>query len=265
MGVRVFGQIVSFEGTSFPEIEGWVRSSFCTPVRSLQGGWLVEELEPKECFAPPSGDRDTYRLPLDEYDGVESFFAEWRVEADGNRTEITWGAPSAFALGSFGPVRYTFFIARDQAKLNRDNLLPIVFVDLAPDLPHTHRLELYADELYIWFIDGRIVDSGIPEGAFPSNSPRINFQSQSAFLPCTVKWDYVRYGTIPFDGSGDFDSDGDHDLRDFYFLHECILGVDRPIMRGGVDPGCLWADVNPDGVIDLIDFAEFQIAFTGSE
>lgn len=226
--------------------------------------WFWQHVELCDGFPPPGGQEGTYRRSLDEFLGEDRFFVEWRIETDGDRSELPWGGAAGFSAWSNGGVNYLFSIARDQAELNRDNRLPIVLVDIEPGVPHTHRLELYGDELYVWYIDGQVVDSGIPEGAFPSFNPNVNMRAKAAFLENTTRWDYVRWGSIPADGSGDFDSDGDHDLRDFYFLHECILGVDRPIMRGGgVDPGCLWADLNQDNVADLLDFAEFQVSFTG--
>lgn len=251
----------SWECDDLPIDADWIYlGAFCEPETWIADGRYVQRVDRDSCPDEPVGESEAFRRTLDDFIGVPTFFVEWRLETDGDRTEIVGGAPTALAAANSFGIAYTFFVARDQAKLNRDNLLPIVFVDLAPDVAHTHRLELYGDTLYIWYIDGQVVDSGKPEGAFPSDNARITWVGRSWHLPAVNSWDYIRYGTIPFEGSGDFDSDGDHDLRDFYFLHECILGVDRPVMPdGGVDPGCLWADVNADGAVDLIDFADFQI------
>ena len=90
-------------------------------------------------------------------------------------------------------------------------------------MPHTYRLELFADELYIWYIDGKSVDTGLPEGAYPTDSSNnIKWGAFSWFLENTVSWDYIRFGTIPKDGSGDYDGDALLGLDDFYFLHECL-------------------------------------------
>ena len=63
-------------------------------------------------------------------------------------------------------------------------------------------------------------------------------------------------GVIPADGSGDFDSDDDVDLDDYYFFQDCVTD---PNTDAG--PGCVWADFDFD--VDLIDFSHFQAAFTG--
>ncbi len=180
---------------------------------------------------------------------------------------LPWGG-GALALGTNNGINYSFYIAGDQAKLNRDNTLPIIFVDLEPGVPHTHRLELYGADLYVWYIDGVIVDQGVPEGAFPSFNPRITWLAKAAWLPNTTVWDYVRYGTIPVDGRGDFDSDGFVDLDDYYFFQECLAN-NGPGIFGGPDldagPGCRFADFDFDTDVDLADFAVFQRAFTGGE
>ena len=156
-------------------------------------------------------------------------------------------------------IHYHFTIADDQVRFLRDPSVPIVWVDIEAGVPHTYRLELYGLELYVWCIDGEVVDSGVPEGPYPTSDSFIVFGAKAAGRPTTTRWDYIRYGTIPDDGSGDFDSDGDRDLRDFYFFEECLRNG-----GSGTDaaPSCTWADMDADGDADLLDFAEFQAAFT---
>ena len=146
---------------------------------------------------------------LDEFIGEEAFFVEWRMETDGDRSELPWGGPSNFALGGFGGVNYGFSIASDQMDLNRDNDLPIIVVNFTAGIPHTHRLELFGADLYVWYLDGEIIDQGEPEGAFPCCQPGIVWRAKSAFLAHTTRWQYIRYGRIAQDASGDFDSSGD--------------------------------------------------------
>ena len=57
-------QVVTFEPSSFPDEQGWTRSTFCTPERWLADGWFHQHVEPPECADPPSGDRDTYARPI---------------------------------------------------------------------------------------------------------------------------------------------------------------------------------------------------------
>ena len=163
------------------------------------------------------------------------------------------------------------------------------------------------DALYTWWIDGQVANSGKPEGAFPSFNAWITWGGSSWHEPTVNRWDFIRYGIIATEHSGDFDSDGDHDLRDYRYLHECIerptwpefaaangaragseayspngdssvaalpqndtlagrVGEYQPVAPGiPADPGCLWADIDVDGDVDLHDFAEFQVMFTGRE
>ncbi len=134
-----------------------------------------------------------------------------------------------------------------------------MFVDIEPDVFHTQRLELYGASLYIWYIDGQIVDSGIPEGPYPFFFPVLVWGANPWFFENTTEWDYVRYGTIPNNASGDFNGDALITLADFYFFDECYAGSGPNV---DVGPGCRWADMDQDGDVDFQDFARFQRAFT---
>ncbi len=263
LGVSALADVFSWECDSFPVDGGWeLLQQFCEPETWLEDGWYIQDVDRDACPDETEGASDVYRRDLTEFLGVSQYYVEWHVEGDSDRSEIDGGAPAALALGNSFGIRYTFFIARDLAKLNRDNLLPIVFVDIEPGMPHVYRLELYGADLYIWYIDGVIVDSGVPEGAFPADNARITFRGKSWHLPAVIRWDYIRYGHIPIPGSGDFDSEGDVDLRDFFYFHECASNSGPGTDAG---PGCRWADMDADTDVDLIDFALFQLAFTGSD
>ncbi|RJP38785.1 MAG: hypothetical protein C4547_04050 [Phycisphaerales bacterium] len=264
--IHVKAQVDTYECDALPEPPGWeVLSRVCDPETWLEDGWYHQRVDHRSC-EPPGGGRESFVRSLAEYLGKTRFFAEVRLGSDGPRSEIPGGGPGAFALGSNGIVNYTFFIADDQAKLNRDNRFPIIFVDIEPGVPHTHRIESYDDDLYVWYIDGEIVDSGIPEGPFPSFQPSITWVGRAWYADNEVHWDYIRYGVIPDEGSSDFDSDEDVDLRDARYFAECLdVGWGGGAGGPGADatPGCRWADADGDTDVDLRDFGAFQNAFTG--
>ncbi len=257
-------EVFTYEANVFPEQAGWdISQIFCDPGLSLEeDGRFVVDVDLCKGDPPPGGQGATYRRTLDEHIGSEALFFEWRLQTNADRSELPWGGGGAFAVADDFGVRYTFFIARDEAVLNRDNLLPIIHVDIEPEQFHTHRLELYGDELYIWSIDGEVVDSGIPEGFLPVFNPRTSWRTRSVWLPNTTQWDYIRYGTIPAGGSGDFNSDAVLDVDDFYFFQECRTNS-GPATDAG--PGCRWADMDQDSDVDAHDFALFQLAFTATE
>jgi hypothetical protein len=197
----VSGGVISYEGTVFPETEGWRRStSLLYSDRTIENGWLVQRAEviPTPPYLDTQED-DFYYHSLAAFSGASFFFLEWRVEADGPSSAIASVAPASIvAYGSFG-IGYHFTIADDQIRLIRDNLLPIVFVDIEPGVPHTYLLELYGSDLYQFFIDGQLIDSGVPEGAYPTPDSEIVFGARAATPEgvTTVRWDYIRYGVIP--------------------------------------------------------------------
>ena len=224
---QLWADIFAYEATVFPDQAGFdVVQIVCQPALSVNGGFFIQHVELCEGFPPPGGQEAAYRRLLDDFIGEEDFFVEWRVESDADQSELPWGGGGALAAGSQGGVNYLASIADDQVELWRDNLLPILFIDIEPGVPHTYRLELHGADLYIWYIDGVIVDSGVPQGPYPSFNPKLTWRAKAAWLPNTTSWDYIRYGTIPADGTGDFDSDGLVQLDDYYFVEECLLGPD---------------------------------------
>ena len=76
---------------------------------------------------------------------------------------------------------------------------------------------------------------------------------------------------------GDVDSDGDLDLEDYALVQECVYGYAQKdgAPDGGFEPkggpdsiapaGCVFADMDNDGDVDLKDLAAFQNAYTGDE
>jgi hypothetical protein len=171
---------------------------------------------------------------------------------------MDWGGGAAISVWSNGPVNYRFTIAADRAELNRDNTLPIIRVPIATGVPHTYRLELVGSTSYTWFIDGQVIDTGLPEGPYPSFNPNMNFRAKAAWVGNTTSWDYIRYGTIPVPHSGDFNSDARVDEADLPFFLDCLLGP------GSAWSGCRWADMNADGQADGADIQLFANAMMGA-
>ena len=109
----------------------------------------------------------------------------------------------------------------------------------------------------MWYIDNEIMVSDTPSGPYPAFFPTINWRTRSWWLDNTTEWDYIRYGTIPADGSGDFDSGGVVDQTDVFFFVDCLLGPDAD------GPGCRWADMNGDTITDGADIQLFAEAMIG--
>lgn len=259
----VWGDVFSYESDSMPEDGGWeVIQEYCEPVLQIEEGWFVIRLDFCPGSPPPGGQQVDYTRSIVEFIGSSTYFVEFRGESTAPASELPIGGGGFVSAWSVGGVNYKNNFASDLVELWRDNHIPTVYVSIAPGLPHTYRLELYGSSLYVWYIDGHIVDSGLPEGPYPIANAHINFDAGMRWFPSTTRFDYIRFGDIPDPGSGDFDSDADRDLRDYGYFHECLSngGI-------GVDPGpsCRWADINFDFACDMHDFGAFQRAFTGGD
>ncbi len=258
MAVRALADVVSYEGTAFPEAEdpAWGRSFDCTPGRWMVAQTLVQFVEVGECFPLPGGDKDLYTRSVAEFEGSPAFFAEFRCRTDGPESEFVGRAPAAFDLWTRGPVGYHFTVARDRAKLT-DNDLVTTYADLGDGIAHTFRIEIFGGEWYEWYVDGALVVAGVPTAPYPAYEPAVNWRVRAYYQDNTVWLDYIRYGDIPADGSGDFDTSGTVDGEDFYFFGEYFSGE-------GVDagPGGRWADFDGDTDVDCGDWGAFQGAWS---
>jgi hypothetical protein len=255
------GQVETYEARLFPEHAGWERVGSGRADRKVKDGFFLQAIEIE-------GALDGYGKSVSDLAGTAAFFIEWRAETDASSSILNVsGVPVALVAGGSTGGFYHTTMTDSRVQLFRDTSTPLVFVDVASDVPHTYRLELVGDQSYSWYVDGRLEDSGSPHGTYPAEDSRITWSSRHypAERPVqTTAWDYVRLGIIPVNGSGDYDSDGAVTLDDFYFFHECLTNV-RPGINGGPEsdagPGCRFADFDADADTALADCADFQNAF----
>jgi hypothetical protein len=255
----VRGEVFSSEFFSDPISEGWERiQEYCNPETWVEDGWYFQQFDLDGCPPPPpDGDQEAYSRWITDYNGEPEFFLEFRVLTDGDRSEIPGGAPAGTAMGNFFGISYNITVARDRVKFLRDVQLPIYFFDIEPEVAHTYRIELYPDS-YVFYIDTRLADEGVPEGPFPSNDARLVWVGRSWYLPCNNQWDFFRYGVTQQPGSGDYDSDGEVDDFDFFYFQDYFSGSNHPALPGGA-----FADFDFDGDIDRADWEAFKAAWTG--
>ncbi len=209
-------------------------------------------------------------MPLTSFADSESFFVEWRMITDNPAWLIEeWQVPTVVVAGGNGPGFYHTVMTADLVRLLRSLSLPLVFAEIEPGTAHAYRLELFGDQLYVMFVDGEIVETGVPEGAYPDPTARLLWGAEVTHddAPNAASaWDYVRAGRIPQDASGDYNNDEAHTLIDHYFIVDCLT-KDGPGIFGGpgnaAGPGCRFADFDSDADVDLLDFAAFQNTFSG--
>ena len=179
---------------------------------------------------------------------------------DGISEEIPSVAPAAVVVWDANALLYHFTIADDRVRFLRGSGLPTVFFDIEPGI-HTFRLELYGadlDEIYLFFIDGELLSSGVPDGPLfnPVWGAQVNFRSSAVLVPSTSIWSHFRWGEMQVDGGGDFTEDGAVGQDDVFYFQECLT------TEAGGWAGCEWADMDFDGDTDCDDWALFLKAWT---
>jgi len=256
----LLGQNVSYEPASgFPEQQGWTRiNQAYQSGRWLADGWLVQYSQQVPYQQTVVEEEDNYTRNFPEQAGLPTWFLQFRVITDTPPVYADVG-PAAIAAGSHTGVLYHFVIGDSQLRFLRDDFLPYVYADIQPGVPHTYRIELRGTQSYTLWIDSVLIDSGVPEGPYPVSSSGITFQAEASAPINTTMWRYVRFGRIPVDYSGDYDSNGLVDQNDLFFFVDCLLaeGYDS----GG--PGCRFADINADGVCNGADIQLFVNAMMG--
>ncbi len=203
---------------------------------------------------PPYGELDGYRRTIAELASNPAFFLQWSVETNAPTADID-GGPVVMSASGNGPALYHFVITDGLVRFSLGNpTQTTLFVPIATGTSHRYRLEVRNSTGYAWYIDSRLIDSGTSAGPYPTGSSRITWAAQYYFHDHTARWDYIRYGTIPQPGSGDYDSNGVVDATDAYFFLDCLLGPDAN------GPGCRWADMNSDGKVNGDDIQQFTAA-----
>ena len=262
-----YAGVVAYEGNAFPEDCGFQRVGTFDVDRWVNHGWFGHYVERGNWEPLPYGEDDYYDFGLASFMGAP-FFIEWRMISDAPDSEVDQQNGAAIVVLVGGPVTYHFNIASGLARILRGIQYPVQYFYIEPGVAHTYRLEVFGGDYFEFRIDNQIADSGEPEDVFPTRDALMSFGTGYYLAESSSVWDYVRFGVIPIDGSGDYDSDNDVDGRDFYFFHECLTNA-RAGINGGPDedagPGCRFADFDGDGDVDLRDLAAFQLNFTGGE
>ena len=76
------------------------------------------------CPGAPTGAKDTWRKMIEEFNGIERWFYEFKVSVTSDQNEIQFGAPAVLAAANSFGIGYNATVASDQVKLLRDPLLP---------------------------------------------------------------------------------------------------------------------------------------------
>jgi hypothetical protein len=193
----VRANFISYEGSQFPETEGFTREVQYDPVRWTADGWFYQEIDVGGGTGQPyDGDLDLYRQSLAAFPDT-SFVLEWRMLTDAPDSEVDWHNGGAAIILVGGGVRYHFNMASGLTLILRGYPYPTQYFEIEPGVPHTYRLEVYDADYFEYRIDDEIMDFGVPEGLFPNPQASILFGARFYQSGHTTQWDYVRYTGIP--------------------------------------------------------------------
>src|SRR5262249_10495811 len=138
-----------YQADAMPEQAGWtIVQIFCNPQLWVADGHFFQHVDMCPDVQPPGEQSASYKRAMDEFVGAPTLFIEWRAQTNADRSELPWGGGLTLSAASDSGANYRFSIAGDHAELNRDNLLPIVSVDLEAGVAHTFRLELVSAASY---------------------------------------------------------------------------------------------------------------------
>lgn len=254
-----FTQVIAFEGTCFPEecVPSWSRLGTLDVDRWLDEGWFYQFADLGAWAPPPFGENDAYQRSLAPFAATPNFFIEWRVLTNVPISDLE-GTPTVVSAAGDSTALYHVTITNGRLRFYRDNFKVIFYYDYEPDLPHTFRVEIHNTNEYCLFLDGICIQSGTSVAPYPVEGAVLLWATRYYLTDNTTKWDYLRYGKLPAENSGDFDSNGAVDTSDLYFFVDCLLGP------AGAWPGCKWADMNSDGSADGADVQAFVQALTNS-
>ncbi|RJP33475.1 MAG: hypothetical protein C4547_12295 [Phycisphaerales bacterium] len=203
MAVHGFGQIVSYEGDSFPEEEGWERRLRPhPPERWLEDGWLVFECQvwdPEYC----QGEDEFYRWDLVEFAGAQRFMLQWSAITDAPRSEIVEVAPVSCVASGYRGIHFHTTVAKDQVRF-LDTVLDPHWVELDPGV-HVFHLDLFGEHWYEWSIDGEVRVAERPEKQYPTADSFIIWGVRAACVDSVSAFDFVRFG-IPDEPKIDCDA-----------------------------------------------------------
>jgi len=186
--------VIQFNGDVPPQQAGWTPLLHGSPEIEINSGVLTQ------IFDAP-GDQAFYNRSIGEFAGAPTFFAEWRMQTDAPASLLdTFQIPTGFVLSGNG-IFYHFVFSDTEALFLRFDL-SFDRYPIEPGIMHTYRIELFGEDLYRFLVDGSLVDSGVPDGPYPTIASEIIWGGEFDVPGHTDHWDYVTYGAIPEPATG---------------------------------------------------------------
>jgi 6-phosphogluconolactonase (cycloisomerase 2 family) len=199
--------------------------------------------------------------------GLGNTVAGAEVQADGSLVALPGGpfptgGTSAVNLAITPDGRFVFVchvVSETVVTMSRSKDGTLTLVPGSSKLIGSDVRKAIATNDYLYVTDESSLDPGVGVMAYEINGDgTLTLISGSPFSAGSRPQDMVIY-LPPDQADGDFDGDGDVDLSDFGQFQLCFTGP------GGSfdDPDCAAFDFDDDGDVDLADFGQFQLVFTG--
>ena len=177
---------VAYEGSGFPENEGWIRASSDPPAeRWLEDGSLFidsrAELDSFESYGIPSNGGQNP-------EPGETFVVRWGLEVQ----EVTpWEDPGV-AITSDDQYAVTFVFAEGYVTSTYE---PNASAEFAPGMFHEFEMRSADMRSYELYIDGALAIEGVlHESFFPAG---VGFGDLVRGGSSLARWDYFHFGVVP--------------------------------------------------------------------
>jgi len=190
-----WAQMVSYEGDSFPEEQGWERRPrprLCE--RWLEEGWLYFECESLD-KNPCGGEDDFYRWDIADWANAPRFVLEGRIATNGPNSELIAVAPASLVASGTSGIRFHTTVSRDEAIFFWDPDVYAVIVSLDPKVSHEFRVDVYGGFWFEWSVDGVVHEWGSVGRQYPTADSFIIWGVRAACFDNLSAFDFVRFGT----------------------------------------------------------------------
>ncbi len=185
-------QDVRYECDVLPEEAGFLRNERVFPCdRWIADGILVQECEIVRQGPPREGEDDSYRHDLGVYAGADRWRIEWRVKSDALESEIGGVGGAHLVPANNSGMLYHFTMVSTLVRYLHPPSRKVT-VQIAPNVFHEYRLDVYSRYWHEWSVDGVVRAAYVPYRTFPTEDSFLGFGGRANVQATLQQWDYIR-------------------------------------------------------------------------